>query len=132
MTDCDAAAATVRVDSGGTRQGHRRERQRVERDEFNGSGAVDAHNGGLRVSGLTAHDRHEGVLRRRMHGHVDDADAGGVGAEDGRDLLVDAGDVGGAGSSPGSLGAEVDGVDGGGHGIRGQEDAVRPESQGSD
>jgi len=57
---------------------------------------------------------------------------GRVGAEHCRNLLVDGGHVGGAALRASGLGAEVDGVDGCGHWIGGQQFTVRSERKWSD
>ena len=55
-------------------------------------GAVDAQERGRRVGALSAHDRQIGVAGLGMHGEIGDGDLAHIGAEQRRDLLIDAGD----------------------------------------
>ena len=62
-----------------------------------------------------------------MDGEVGDRDLRGVGAEDGGELLVQIGHVGGARRAGG--GAEIEGVDGGALRIGGEQDVAGAEGQ---
>ena len=113
MSVIDSMRAVALSRHSGRCVGERRLRhlESVEGDDFDFARAVDAEQGGFGVGAGAAHDRDERVPGLGMNSKIGDLDLFGIGAEDRRDLRVDAGDVLRSRRAAGTLRPEVDGED---------------------
>ena len=91
--------------------------------------AVDPEQGRRRAGALSAHHRHVGVPRARMHGEIGDGDFPRAGAEQGGELFIQCVEALRPGGAAVGLRAEVEREDRGALVVRGEQRAVRTEGQ---